>query len=656
MGVHGLSGYIRRLGLLTNRDDGRPTTIIPRESTLAIDGNGLIFHLFRTSYQLHCQNVKSSSSSSHHENKILASQLLLPSSTPLTLVHEVTTQYLSDLTIKHGLNLLLYFDGPNQYMKRHEKQLRKERRDVEWENLRQLCVHGVLPSSSSSDNNSNNDEQTSKYRSSARRQSREYNRKQRQDSIIIDNECDENNDTDTSNNSNEEEETYLSSFPLSPLIMEQIETSITSFVDNMSTVLPYGSSIRIVQCNDEADVHVAKTSAKDTSGTTFILGNDTDYLIYGFNSEEQESCYGDTRYIQFNQIDPSSSDTLHVKGNILTRSNVASSMGLLSSPSAMIDLSILLGNDYTGPFIHHGKKRKKYWESIRWYKEHDAEGSENNRLSLEEELSWFDVQGIVEHVSEMTGGQWKLTSDDPELKLAIEFSYALYSFGDISSFPSSDSTGEAEEDTSDNEVEEEIVASPSLPRGFNVSFTDHPDPCSAAILSLTTYMSEVGSRSKQMQYLKPRHLDAFLTTLDKVRKHQEKEMEHPRHQMQWDDMQALYVMEKCLLLAINENGGKKMPCEVFNHSLFHSCLESLSLEDFPLDNELVSKDEREFLEEATTEFPVEKDKKQPVKSIVLPIDKFKDQILSTVKTQRVTIIHGETGKCIFIFANGIDMS
>ena len=680
MGVHGLSSYIKRLGLLNNNNNNQESTAtIPHGSTLAIDGNGLMFHLFRIAYHQHYQTVKSNfastSSQLHHDDSnnnsttaLLQSQLLLPQFIPLPLLHDVTTTYLSELTTKYQLHLQIYLDGPssNQYMKRHEKELRMERRNEEWENLRLLCVHGTVPDSSNHGSSGG-----SKYRSSARRQSRQYYRRQfDNDGSDIEDAGGSNNTTNdtTSSSTEEEESSYLNAnFPLSPLIFRQIEQSMHAFANIMSTVLPYGCSVRIIQCKSEADVKVALASSLNCM-TTYALGNDTDYLIYGKDenddgdeNNEEKGGSGDVRYIPFNQIiDPSSAnnnnddDELNV-GVILTRSNVASAMGL-PTPNAMIDLSILLGNDYTGPFMRHtsGKKRNYYWESVKWINmgEKFGYGSDENevRLPPDNELSSSDIQGIAEHVADMVIG-WKLASDDAELQSAIDFSYALYTFENVDRFqPPPDENHEESSSDDDNEWDEEIVASPSLPRGFSITLTDHPDPCSAALLSLTTYMSEVAPETKEMPYLEPRHLDAFLMALDILRKQKESHdndiMEPPRHQLQWKDLQALHVMVKCLLFGMRD--VRKMPCEVFSFSLFHSCLESLSFGDEPLDNELVSKNEREFREEVTSEFPAAKDskkkqKEQPVEKLVLPIDEYKDHILNTIKTQRVTIIHGETG-------------
>ena len=145
----------------TNRiRPNHPTTSLSyNSSTLAIDGNSLLFHLFRLSYYHHYKNVTSSNQSKSVQS--LQSQLLLPSFVPLALAHEVTTHYLSSLTIQHGIHLKIYFDGSNQFMKRLEKASRKERREDEWENVQQFCLNGVLPQSG-----------TNKFRSSARRQAK----------------------------------------------------------------------------------------------------------------------------------------------------------------------------------------------------------------------------------------------------------------------------------------------------------------------------------------------------------------------------------------------------------------------------------------------------------------------------------------------------
>lgn len=653
MGVHGLTSFLKRLGIDRN-DDSKSTTLQPDTTTLAIDGNGLIFHLFRIAYHEHRQNVLASFASSNdnvrqQHSKELQSQLLLPAFTPLSLAHDITTTYLSQLTAKHGLHLKIFFDGPNQHMKRHERKRRDERREEEWENVRQLCINNVLPNLG-----------TSKFRSSARRQAREYERRFGQ-GLDVDNSSSGGGVTLTLNGGElSEEEVYLASFPLSPLVMNQIEQSMCSFADIMGSVLPNGS-VQIIHCEGEADAAVAKASADDTTGGTYSLGNDSDYLIYGYvhEQQQQQGLGGEMKYIRFGQVDPSS-ESLCV-GTVLTRSDVSTGLSL-PSPEAMVELSILLGNDYTGPFVRDDDldKRREYWESLKWYQGGESEEERllgemlGERVPLEDELKWSDYQGIANHVAEKVGKGWKMTSDVEELRLAIQFSYELYSFGDIGSFPSvaPGSTAEEEDKADDEESEGELVVFPSLPPEFDISRAgnslakdDFFDISDVAILPVTTYMRDVASESNGLQYIEPRHLDAFKMTIRRMRHYTDGQelLEPPQRKMQWSDMQSLYVLEKCLLEAIGgEEDTRKQIYQIFNRSIFHSCLESISYDDFPLDNELVSKNEKAFLEEVTSELPV-RDEEEEVENPALPIDAHKEDILHTVKTQRVTIIHGETG-------------
>jgi hypothetical protein len=315
----------------------------------------------------------------------------------------------------------------------------------------------------------------------------------------------------------------------------------------------------------------------------------------------------------------------------------------------MVELSILMGNDYTGPFVKHEdlEKRKEYWESILWYRHAEEDCGDGERLPQETEMSWFDIQGIAEHVAEKVGGGWRLTSHAEELRLGIEFSYSLYSFGDISSFPSTAPGLNAEgEEASDDEVGYGVAIFPSLPRKLDFSLASNASMnlIDASLSPVASYKASVESEEDELNYLEQRHVDAYRKALEMTMSGEaEQGMGPPRHKLHWTDMQSLYVLEKCLLTAI-EDIIDVMPYSVFSHTTFHSCLESMSFDDFPLDNEIVSKNEKAFAEEATAELPlIREEKSDSAGPLVLPIDEHKDEILRTVQTQRVTIIHGETG-------------
>jgi len=621
MGVHGLTGFLKQLGTAHNNDP--PISLSHNSSTLAIDGNGLVFHLYRLAYYQHRNNILSSTTQQHYE--ALQSQLLLPTLLPLKLAHEVTTNYLSHLITKHGLNLRIYFDGPNQYMKSQVRQSRKEQRLDQWDNVRELCTHGILP-------DGNN---VSKFRSSAKKQARKY-------------ESQMNNSGSTYDGGDADAELYLASFPLSPLVMDQIERSIKAFLD-MSPVLPCGS-IQIIQCDGEADSHVAKASADDASGKTFALASDSDYLIYGYPNdmnitEKQTSA----KYLQFCQVDSSCDQNDLLVRSVLTRSDVAASLGLPCS-SAMVEVSIMMGNDYTSPFVKHDDafKRLEFWKSLQWCLPGEEDCGDGERLPPESELSWFDIHGIVEHISERVGRGLKLTSDNEELKLAIEFSYVLYTFGDIhsSGFPATAPT--TDQSIDDTDFDARIF--PYLPYDFdltsaNTSATDM-DLIDACLFPLVSYKTKnVGTREAELSYIESRHIDAFRMTLEimnSVDEDRKRCIGVPKRKMKWCDVQSLFVMEKCLLVAIRETS--LIPFQVYDQTIFHSCLESLTLDDFSLDNEIVSKNEKAFLDEVTMKLPsIQEEKKDDSAELILPIDDHKEKILHTVKTQRVTIIRGETG-------------
>lgn len=584
MGVHGLTQHIKSLGL-----DANETTIdLVEGSKLCVDGDGLIFHLFRLSYRAHYKNIVAADPTGHR-SKLLKSQLLLPLFTPLSLIHHVTTSYLSDL-LSHGLHLEIYFDGPDQFMKLRQRLRRQEKRNEEWENTRQLCIHGILPETG-----------PAQSRSAARRQARTHH-----------------SSVEAADGSDDDAEFFLAKFPFGQLAFHQIKQSIRDFA-HISSVLFCGS-IQLINCDGEADVAVARASASEKAA--YALANDTDFLIYGTTDKV-------VKYICFDQLNPS--DKI-LRGSILTRSEVSDRIGLFCA-EAMIDLSIILGNDYTGPLLRHEDtlKQKEYWSSLRWQRDEEFE-------TLSSELK-NQIQPIIDHVGERVAEGWRLTSLMEELKLAIEYSYALYSFGNTESFRSRANTLDADvdndnDDDDDDEQYETEKMVPALPHGFDeyvaASSGVETDLLEAAISPLILYMSEVGD-----YYVEQKHLDALRMTFETLRSQSHNPMEPPRHHFHWKDIQAIFILEKLLSRVISgRSGADAMPSKAFDHLLFLSYLESISFDDSPLNDISTNREE-----DIANVVPRDASSKK----LVLPIDKHKEEILNTIKTQRVTIIHGETG-------------
>lgn len=602
MGVHGLNSILSNSGLAD--PSSRQNQEIPPLSILAIDGDGLIFHLIRLSYHQWLTSLEET-------NQLPQSNLaaVLPTFLPLEKAHKVTMSYLSALCMGFTIRLDIYFDGPDQVMKGHERRRRRLQREREWEDVWTLCEKGVLPRNCDIGTQSHS---TSKFRSSARKQQQQL-----------------------SNNSNEKgniealTDAFLGCFPLSKLLLEQIHRSILKFaLDNPDCT-------QIIDCDGEADVMVARASASDVTGHTYAIGNDTDYLVYGFplNEDQEEQC--EVQYIPFHQLDFSSQDVLGA--SILTRSSLCSSIGLPNA-AAMTELSILLGNDYTGPFLRHSNipKRKVYRESLRWYRRSKSDGAEYIALA---DLDRSDTMEMVDHITNHIEGEYVLTSTIKELKLAIDFSYKLYSFQDITAFPMR--APGAEEDADDGEDTKPRV--PSLPRGLNItedevgdSGVDTDSVIDAAMRPLYQYLSTMaGETSNEGDdiVIEQRHIDAFRATLKSANSDSSRRS-LPR-QVHWNDVRVAYVMEKCLLAAIDD---ETLPYKFFDHSTFLSLVDSLTQFDFHLDNGVVSQDD----DATPEEMPTNNAEVSPTKH-ALPIDEYENEILQAIKSQRVTIIHGETG-------------
>ena len=577
MGVHGLK---RISGISSNTV---PVDLV-EGSKLCVDGEGFLFHIFKLSYRAHHKSVVEANSS-QDQSRWLQSQLLLPQFTPLSLIHDVTTSFLTDLTLKHGLHVRIFFDGPHQFMKGRQRERRHDRRNEEWENVRQLCIHGILPATG-----------PAKSRSSAAR-----------------------HQTNAADYNNDEAELFLSSFPYSQLAFHQIRRSIREFA-HISGML-FRGSIELVNCVGEADVECAKSS---TAESTYVLGNDTDYLIYGTRSKA-------VKYINFDDLNPKDNK---LRGHVQTRREISNRIGLFHD-EAMIELSILLGNDYTGPLLRH--KDKEYFQSLRWLR---GEICETFPVELMSEMQLF-----MDHIGERVTEGWRLTSTVSELQVAIEYSYALYSFEDVEPFRSrvsilndSDNNGESLHLQKSTREEKKII--PSLPECFDeyvsrasLDLEEGEGLFEAATSAMVLYLSEVDD-----YFVEQKHVDALKITIETLMKIRGEfsgvPMDPPRNSIRWNDVQAVFILEKLIMRVINQGSSAYLPCKLFDHSLFLSCLESLSSNDTPSTKAHTST-VRGVANDNSTGLPSNK--------MVLPIDEHKETILGTIKTQRVTIIHGETG-------------
>jgi 5'-3' exonuclease len=191
---------------------------IPFHSTLALDGNGLAYYLHHVAYSRHFSNVTGGNAlpnaagcccKTRHLSETQVTRLL-PQYMPLSLLQNVTKEFVESLH-RHGMKLVVYWDGKRRQMKADTTQERKEIRNTEWSNLQQYCMYGVVP-----------------------RQSSSMCRKD-----------------------------WLYNFPMSRLLLHQVKKTLSEY-----------TSISMIQCQEEADRFVAKASADDVNCYSVGLDSD----------------------------------------------------------------------------------------------------------------------------------------------------------------------------------------------------------------------------------------------------------------------------------------------------------------------------------------------------------------------------------------------
>jgi len=197
---------------------------IPPHSTLALDGNGLAYYLHHVAYSRYFTQVtggdastKTSSCSCNTRN-LSETQVtrLLPQYMPLSTLEQVTKEFVQSLQ-RHGMKLVVFWDGEGRRMKAATTSKRKETRDTEWSHLKQYSMYGVVPRLSSNSTLCRKD--------------------------------------------------WLHNFPMSRLLLHQVNHTLSQF-----------SSITMIQCNEEADHEVAKASANDPN--CYCVGLDSDFCLF----------------------------------------------------------------------------------------------------------------------------------------------------------------------------------------------------------------------------------------------------------------------------------------------------------------------------------------------------------------------------------------
>jgi len=274
------------LGNSLDADQEAIVRIVPPRSTLAVDGNGLAFHLYKVAHARHYENLLQQR---RHETA-----QVLPHWMPMDQLQVVTHEFFDRLLHFHRVKVVLYFDGHRRRLKCSTDEERQSQRDQTWDHLKQYCHNGALPAK------------------------RRHTQQEQQHISHL----------------------FFSKFPLSTLFMDQFRHDIDHYQRQ--------SLLQVVYCEEEADSAVALASASDPTGHTFAVGKDSDFFIFGDTRDTKRP----VRYIPLDCINGQGPVLSAV---VLQRSVICQQLNLPDEES-IIELSLLLGNDFTQHYMRHPKR------------------------------------------------------------------------------------------------------------------------------------------------------------------------------------------------------------------------------------------------------------------------------------------------------------
>jgi len=570
---------------------------IKRRSTLYIDGAGFAFHVHRIAYARHVNQVlnrkestsaRSSSalssgrrSSTNNNCSCSTKHLtpeqvtrLLPNLIPLILLDEVTREFVETLQKKHHMKLIVVFDGGKR---------RKAK---------------AKPNDHASDTDQEQPSEPLQWTAKAKT---EQNRKQKRpaewsafqqyccNGIMpsVDRVCQ-----------------WESMFPKNRLFLTQVKFTLKLL--NVQTMF----------CEEEADAEIARLVA--TTPNAYVVGNDSDFCFFP-----------KARYIPVSTLE---ADGSVVTGSIISRRELVQTMQL-PDEAAMVELAILLGNDYVGcspndTFDYTGQRK---------------------------------ANDIMDHLRSEGKGYRVQSINGEETATAINFArkfYGLQSLDEEFLLISGAEAAEAREKLAEDEPEETRDLTMKLPRNFPIELsvvqTGDTNLKASIVRSLRAYLDE--------------HLDdteeGEKGVLDEIHIRALNQMSSPRpdnannsFRPAWEDVPACYLIESCIAYTLRRSAASPLalmspPCKLFECYKFHQTLYQLRHPN-PGQTNLPSRGKRP---ESKSESEAQQGSgdgrsvrsghmKKIEAPIKLPIDEHEGRIMSQINNNRVTIIQGETGEC-----------
>ena len=377
----------------------------------------------------------------------------------------------------------------------------------------------------------------------------------------------------------------------------------------------------IVECDEEVDQVLAKmcfdgNAVGDSNHSFYVLGQDSDYMVF-------KGC----PYIPFNHLQSENSSLFASK--VWRRHSIAQSLGL--TEAQFVELTILLGNDYTGSY------------SRTLFRQLPLVGT--NRLLLNQCYKLDYYHSLAAHLAKCDPG-WQSSSDDVMLQNAIQFSRKLYDLHDLSEYPCDELVVE---DHMCLKAPQKAVIN-QLISDAGASLCAPVDPLVVESLAIEIFNTCLDDHNFDVQ-AKPEHHAVLFQLSSKLKENVlnfnlSDYMERIKKNLVplWEDLYVANLYQNIVgeilsnLAAASPGDENLFVFRYFDGLVFHELMQAerqLSIVNFAsLMTKLEISQDNGSASTAVAKAVVQEE---------LPIDKYKDEILRKLDMDRVVIIHGETG-------------
>jgi len=326
-----------------------------------------------------------------------------------------------------------------------------------------------------------------------------------------------------------------------------------------------------IECPEEADVALAQTASGDS--LSYVVGFDSDFFFYK-----------GIQYIPLNQLSIQPSG-LHAF--VARRSELSRLLGF-DNDDRLIDLALLMGNDYVEPYLC---------------------------LETPKEVDLTSVQSMIYYLQ--CHEDYFVTAKNDNTRAPVDFVRSLYNLHSLEAFPLDETLAPKREDDNANHHHKRVL---------------QPDDTMVrnGILRYLQAKLDATDPDDRKFHLTEQALQAFeLTSTPEGRQSFSTLEIRPTYA----EMKAAKYIELCISRCYRESPDSLLiratpPDYLMSRIHFHAALASFRSPEAETEEPL----HEEALEEEATPEPIS-----------LPIDEHEESILENIRNHRVTIIHGETG-------------